>query len=75
MKVTLKQGQGHQLMQILKNLAWTVSMKRPTIVSVKSGNKSMISPEYVRKSKMVSIHDLLDILDNTTKFQLNQRRT
>ena len=41
------------IMQNVKNLAWTVFMKKPMIVFVKSGNTSIISLEYVRQLKIV----------------------
>ena len=52
-----------------------MSVKKPTKkLFVKSGNTSITSLEDVLKSKIVYMHDLLDILSNPTKFQLNQIR-
>ena len=85
-RVTLKQGQGHQTWYELENPNQgydNTKFEKPCLnsvrekandgVSVRSGNMSIICLEYVRKSKIVV--DLLDVLNNRTKFQLNRIRT
>ena len=85
--MTLKQNQGHQTWGELvdpKQGYNDKKFKKPHLnsvcekankVFVKSGNRSITSLEYVQKPKIMVYHDLLDVLDNPTKFQLNQIRT
>ena len=46
-------------------------------VLTKSGNMSIVSLEYMHNSKTVVryCHDLVNVINNHTKFQLNWRRT
>ena len=72
-------------MQSLKDLALLVSEKKPFTgvwekANVKDffklGNLSNFSLEYVQLSeKVIYIYDLLDVLNNPMKLQLNQIRT
>ena len=75
------------IMQSLIDFALTVSEKKATLkvlfylfIYFTWGNTSIISLEYVQKKKRKEkkrryIHDLLDVINNCTKFQVNWIRT
>ena len=76
---TLKQGQGHLpwyelvdptqgyiIKQSVKNLAWTVSTQKQTIIFLSNQETHQLSP----LSKTVVYDNLLDVSHNPTKFPL-----
>ena len=83
--VTLKQGQGNQTWYELvdpkqgynnakleKCRLTSVREKADKKMFVKSGNTSIFSLEFVRKSKIWYLHDLFDVPNNPTKFQFHR---
>ena len=54
---------------------WAQSTKANVKFLFKWGNVWIISPEYVRRQKRWSIYDLLDVLNDLMKFQVNRKRT
>ena len=55
-----------------------MSIKKPTLKFLSDQERHVISLEYVQKVKNSGnwyIHYLLDLRNNSTKFQLNQLRT
>ena len=67
-------------MQNLKDLALTVSEKKATLrgcfVLFSNEETCQSTPlNMFKNQKLWYVHDLLDVINNRTKFQLNQIRT
>ena len=74
--MTLKQGQGHQTWYELVDAKQGYNNAQSEIKVLSNQETDQLYPLNMCESKKEwHIHDLLDVLNNPTKFQLNQIRT